>query len=328
MTRTEAFLARLKAGEVFLADGAAGTMLQSRGLEPGEAPERWVLDRPEKIRALHRSYVEAGSDIILSCSFGGTRYRLKGHGLAGRVVEVNRRAAELAREIACEIAGDEILIAGDMGPTGQLLKPFGPLTPEDVAAAYAEQAQGLVEGGADFLLVETMSDTGEAKAAIEGARRASDLPIFCTFSFDTHGRTMMGIRPAQAAKEIGPLVTGVGANCGRDPAEFVGFIQAMRQAAPQAILWAKPNAGLPHIEGDQVVYDATPEQMGHIAAQLREAGAQIIGGCCGTTPAHIAAISYQLSAISYQRSAISHQLSAISYQLSADSVQPSVCDEH
>jgi methionine synthase I (cobalamin-dependent) len=290
MNRTESFLARLQRGDVLVADGAIGTMLQSMGLEAGEAPEQWLFDQPDKIRALHRGYVEAGSDLILSCSFGGTRYRLEGHGLADQAYAVNRRAAELAREVA----GDDILVAGDIGPTGQLLKPLGPLTPEEVASAYAEQAHGLVEGGADFLLIETMSDIGEARAAIEGARRVTDLPIFCTFSFDTHGRTMMGIRPAQAAKEIAPLVAGIGANCGKDPAEYVEFMRAMRQVEPQAILWAKPNAGLPHMVGDQAVYDATPEQMGQIALQLRETGVQIVGGCCGTTPEHISAIAASL----------------------------------
>jgi 5-methyltetrahydrofolate--homocysteine methyltransferase len=166
--------------------------------------------------------------------------------------------------------------------------------PEEVVTAYAEQALGLVEGGADFLLVETMSDLEEAKAAIEGARLATDLPIFCTFSFDTHGRTMMGLRPARAAGEIAPLVRGIGANCGRDPAEYVDFMQAMRMAAPQAVLWSKPNAGLPHLVGERVVYDATPEQMAQIALQLRDAGAQVIGGCCGTTPEHIAAMAETL----------------------------------
>jgi 5-methyltetrahydrofolate--homocysteine methyltransferase len=290
MTRTEAFLARLKAGDVLLADGPTGTMLQSMGLAPGEAPERWLFDRPDQIRALHRGYVEAGSDVILSCSFGGTRYRLEAHGLADRVAEVNRRAVELAREMA----GHDVFVAGDMGPTGQLLAPLGPLTPEDVADAYAEQARGLVEGGADFLLIETMSDTGEARAAIEGARRVSDLPIICTFSFDTHGRTMMGIRPAHAAQEIAPLVTGIGANCGRDPSEYVEFLAAMRPAAPGAVLWAKPNAGLPHMAGDEVVYDFTAQDMARVAVQLRDTGAQIVGGCCGTTPAHIAAMAKAL----------------------------------
>jgi 5-methyltetrahydrofolate--homocysteine methyltransferase len=231
--------------------------------------------------------VEAGSEIILTCSFGGTRYRLAGHGLDGRVVELNRLAAELAREAA----GDGVFVAGDMGPTGQLLVPLGTLTVEEATDAYAEQARGLAEGGADLLLVETMSDMGEARAAIEGTRRVTDLPIFCTFSFDTHGRTMMGVRPDQVAKELGDLVEGIGANCGRDPSEFPGFLTAMRKEVPDAILWAKPNAGLPRVVDNHEVYDADPEYMGQIAQQLLNAGAQIIGGCCGTTPAHVAAMA-------------------------------------
>ncbi len=306
MTRTERFLARLRTGDVLVADGATGTLLQTMGLAPGEAPEAWLFKQPDKIRALHRGYVEAGSDLILTCTFGGTRFRLADHSLQStdavsvgdRVVAVNRRAAELAREIAdgaSTLLSTSVFVAGDMGPTGQLLAPLGPLTPEEVADAYAEQARGLVEGGADFLLVETMSDLGEAKAAIEGARRVSDLPLVCTFSFDTHGRTMMGLKPEAAAREIAPLVEGIGANCGQDPVEYLGFMHAMRAAAPDAILWAKPNAGLPHLnEGGEVVYDATPEDMAQIARQLRDAGAQIIGGCCGTTPAHVAAMAQAL----------------------------------
>lgn len=290
MTRSERFLTRVRSGTVILADGATGTMLQAHGLETGRIPETWLFERPDQIRALHQAYVDAGSDIILACSFGGTRYRLEGDGLADRVVEVNRRAAELAREVA----GDSVFVGGDMGPTGQIMEPLGALVYEEAVDAYAQQAQGLTEGGADLLVIETMSDLAEAKAAIEGARRASGLPIFCTFSFDTHGRTMMGVRPVQVAKEIGPLVQGVGANCGRDPSEFSEFLHAMRQAAPDLILWAKPNAGLPHVDGDKTVYDATPERMGQIALQLRQDGAQILGGCCGTTPAHMAAMARAL----------------------------------
>lgn len=293
MTRTERFLSRLHTGQVLLADGATGTRLQSQGLDDGRAPEVWVVEQSQRVRDLHQGYVDAGSDILLTCTFGGTRFRLEKDNLAAHVGQVNRTAAELAREVAAAAQaanGREIWVGGDMGPTGALLAPLGPLSAEEVTAAYAEQAAALAEGGADFLLIETMSDLGEAKAAIAGARSASDLPLFCTFSFDTHGRTMMGLRPEHAAREIAPLVAGLGANCGRDPAEFAGFMQAMRQAAPQALLWAKPNAGLPHLEGDQVVYDATPQYMAEIACQLRDAGAQVIGGCCGTAPEHILAM--------------------------------------
>jgi 5-methyltetrahydrofolate--homocysteine methyltransferase len=275
---------------VLLADGAAGTQLHNIGLETGLAPEAWVLERPDRIRTLHQSYAEAGANVILTCTFGGTRYRLAHHGLDDQVYEINRRAAELAREVASEV----LFVAGDMGPTGQLLKPLGVLSPEEMSSAYAEQASGLADGGADFLLIETMSDLGEAKAAIQGARRTTNLPIVCTFSFDTHGRTMMGIKPEIVAQEIGPLVEGVGANCGRDPAEFEGFVRAIRQVSPEAIVWAKPNAGLPRLVGDDVIYDATPEYMGQIALGLCEAGAQVVGGCCGTTPEHIAAMARSL----------------------------------
>jgi 5-methyltetrahydrofolate--homocysteine methyltransferase len=288
--RTEALWARLSAGEVLVSDGAIGTLLQSMGMPPGLSPEVWVVEQPDQIRALHRGYLVAGSHLILTCTFGGTRFRLSGHGLAERVVEVNRRAAELARAEA----GDDAFVAGDLGPTGKLLKPFGPLTPEDVAAAFAEQASGLVEGGVDLLLIETMGDLGEARAAIEGVRRVTDLPIICTFSFDTHGHTMMGVKPVTVAEQISPLVQGIGANCGKDPAEYAFFLKAMRSAAPDALLWAKPNAGLPRIVDEQAIYEAAPSYMGQIALELCQAGAQVIGSCCGTTPDHIRAMAKAL----------------------------------
>jgi methionine synthase I (cobalamin-dependent) len=283
--QSQEFLERLQAGEVLVADGATGTMLQNHGLQAGRVPETWLFEQPDAIRALHRSYIEAGADLILTCSFGGTRYRLEKDGLAD-VVEVNRLAAQLARQEA----GEHVFVVGDMGPTGLLLAPLGPLTTGEAVNAYAEQASGLAEGGVDILLVETMSDLDEALAAIKGARRATDLPIACTFSFDTHGRTMMGTKPETVAKEIGPLVEAVGANCGQEPMEYVQIMHAMRDAAPNTILWAKPNAGLPHLVGEDMVYDATPEQMAQLALLLREVGVQIIGGCCGTTPAHISAM--------------------------------------
>jgi 5-methyltetrahydrofolate--homocysteine methyltransferase len=256
----------------------------------GQSPEVWVVEQPDQIRALHRNYIEAGSDLILTCTFGGTCFRLSSHGLADRVGEVNRRAAELARAEA----GSNVFVAGDMGPTGKLLKPLGPLTAEEAADAYAQQAGGLAAGGVDLLLIETMSDLGEAQAAIEGARRVTDLPIICTFSFDTHGRTMMGLKPGTVAEQIGPRVEGVGANCGRNPAEFAPILETMRSAAPSVLLWAKPNAGLPQVIDDQTVYSASPAYMGQVALEMCQAGAQVIGGCCGTTPDHIRAMAKTL----------------------------------
>ena len=282
------------------------------GLEPGEAPEAWLFEQPDEIRALHRGYVEAGSDLLLTCTFGGTRYRLEGHGLADRVVEVNRRAAELARDEA-RLARRSSSPA-TWGRRANCSPRWARSRPKRWPTPTPSRPPGLVEGGADFLLIETMSDLGEARAAIEGARRVTDLPIVCTFSFDTHGRTMMGLTPGTGRPRDRPAGRGRGRQLRPGPGRVSPtFLQAMRQAAPDAILWAKPNAGLPRLVGEQVVYDATPEHMGQIALQLREAGAQVIGGCCGTTPAHIAAMAAACS----QAMQLEQELDTLSLQLDA-----------
>ena len=292
-------LERLGAGEVLIADGATGTMLQAAGIPTGMPGEAWVLERPEEIMKLHRAYVEAGSQIVLTTTFGGTRTRLKAAGLdpstgSGhrvQVAEINRRAAELARQVA----GVDLYVAGDIGPTGELMAPLGPLTYEAAVELFAEQAQALAAGGADCIYIETMSDLNEAKAAVEGARQGCDLPVFCTFSFDTHGRTSMGVSPTQAAQAMAAWgVPATGANCGHAPEEVLDFLPQMRQAAPDAeaiALIAKPNAGLPRLVKRQVVYDATPERMAELALRYVELGARIVGTCCGSSPAHIASIA-------------------------------------
>ena len=288
-------LERLASGEVLIADGATGTMLLEAGLPTGTPGEAWVLERPKVIMKLHRAYVEAGSQIILTTTFGGTRARLKAAGLGVQVAEVNRRAAELARRVA----GDQIYVAGDIGPTGEMMAPLGSLTYEAAVELFAEQAQALAAGGVDCIYIETMSDLNEAKAAVEGTRRACDLPVFCTFSFDTHGHTSMGVSPTQAAQAMAALgVPAIGANCGHAPEEVLDFLPQMRQAAPDAeaiaeaiALIAKPNAGLPRLVNRQVVYDATPERMAELARRYVELGARIVGACCGSSPAHIAAIA-------------------------------------
>lgn len=282
---------RLSEGGILIADGATGTTLQRAGLPPGAAPERWNLENPDAIRTLHRGYVEAGSDLILTNTFGGSRLRLEMEGLGDRVHEINLTAARLAREVA----GDGVLVLGDMGPSGQLMQPMGTLTYEEAVDAFAEQAAALAEGGADAILIETMSDLNEAKAAVEGARRATDLPILVTMSFDTHGRTMMGVKPADAAKELWAMgVDVVGANCGRTLSENLEAIRHMREVLPEATLMAKPNAGLPRMEGAESVYDVTPETMADYAHKFAAFDVKIFGGCCGSTPDHIKAVSLAL----------------------------------
>ncbi len=285
------FRDRLSQNGVLIADGATGTTLQQAGLPPGAAPERWNLENPDAIRALHRGYVEAGSDLILTNTFGGSRPRLEMEGLGDQVHEINLTAARLAREVA----GDEVLVLGDIGPTGQLMEPLGTLTYDGAVSAFAEQAAALAEGGVDAILIETMSDLGEAKAAVEGARRVTELPILVTMSFDTHGRTMMGVKPVDAARELLALgVDVIGANCGRTLSENLEAIRQMREALPEATLMAKPNAGLPHMEGSESVYDVTPEVMADYGRKFADLNVKIFGGCCGSTRDHIRAVALAL----------------------------------
>jgi 5-methyltetrahydrofolate--homocysteine methyltransferase len=284
------FRQALKSGQTLVSDGATGTNYQARGLAHGMAPEQWLFEAPEKVVQLHRDFIEAGSNIILTNTFGATPLRLAHAGLEGRAAEVNRRAVELA-QVARGTA--PVWIAGSMGPTGQLLEPYGALSHQDAVAAYAEQARALSEAGVDLLVVETQFDLGEAQAAIEGARSVTDLPLVCSFSYDMGTHTMMGLQPAQVAAELTGLdVDAIGINCGRSLDENLAGLQAMRSVTVKP-LWMKPNAGLPRMtDDDAAVYDVTPEQMGECAAQWLEAGAQIIGGCCGTSPAHLREIAH------------------------------------
>jgi methionine synthase I (cobalamin-dependent) len=271
---------------ILVADGATGTQLQKAGLPAGTVPESWNLDNPSAIIALHKSYRDAGSHIVLTNTFGGSRIKLARNKLGEKVVEINKAAAQLARSVM----GDDRLVFGDMGPTGELLEPLGKLTYEQAVAAFAEQAAALAEGGADAILIETMSDLNEAKAAVEGAKKACNLPILVTMSFDTHGRTMMGVKPATAILGLWPLgLAAVGANCGRSLSDTLTAIEAMHMSNPEAILIAKPNAGLPHLEDGDTVYDVSPQVMAEYALKFRDAGVKIFGGCCGSTPDHIRA---------------------------------------
>jgi len=271
-------------------DGAMGTELFAAGLMAGDPPEIWNLDHPDRLKAIHRSYVEAGSDIILTNSFGGNRHRLKLHSLEGRVHELNAAAASICREVA-DAADRRVLVAGSMGPTGELIEPLGALTTDEAQEAFAEQAAGLTAGGADVLWLETMSALTEVEAGVSGARSASDLPIVVTLSFDTAGRTMMGITGEEAGTLLADLgVNGIGANCGANLADTEAAVAAIRSVCGDIPVVSKANAGIPVWKGAELEYDATPEILAAHAHRLREIGVSIIGACCGSTSAHIAMI--------------------------------------
>jgi 5-methyltetrahydrofolate--homocysteine methyltransferase len=278
-----------------LFDGGMGTLLQDSGLEDGAPGELWNLENPDAVRAAHAAYAEAGARVLTTNTFGGTRPRLDMHGLGDRLAEVNRDAARIARSVADEHG---LLVAGGLGPTGELLAPLGTLTGEQAQALFAEQLAALVEGGIDLVLVETLSDLGEADAALAAAREvAPDLPVVVTMSFDTNVRTMMGVRPADAVAHLAAGgADAAGANCGRGPDEMEIIAAQMVGARPSGLLLvAQSNAGLPQVVGDHFEYDATPGDLAAHAGRLAGLGIDLVGGCCGSTPAHIAAISATLA---------------------------------
>ena len=290
-------LQRLLAERPYLvADGATGTNLFQAGLATGEAPEVWNFEHPERIEALHQSMVDAGADIILTNSFGGSRHRLKLHKWQDRVRDVNMRAAQLARNVA-DRAGRPVVVAGSMGPTGELFQPLGALTYEEGVEAFTEQAKALAEGGVDLLWIETMSAKEEVSAAVAGAQ-AAGLPYVSTVSFDTNGRSMMGVTPAEHARlchSFSPRPLAIGANCGVGAAELVvGLLNMTTATNPDEVIVAKGNCGIPYYLDGQIRYDGTPELMADYARLARDVGARIIGGCCGTSPAHLAAIKRAL----------------------------------
>jgi methionine synthase I (cobalamin-dependent) len=280
-----------------LADGATGTNLFEMGLVSGEAPEMWIDRHPDRLMALHQGFVDAGADIILTNTFGCNARRLMLHDMHSRARELNRLAARLAREVAAK-ASRPIVVAGSVGPTGDLLAPLGPLTEEEAQAVFAEQIAGLQEGGADVAWIETMSAPQEMRAA---ARAASGLgmPYTLTASFDTAGRTMMGFAPAalpEFAATLTPPPVALGANCGVGASDLVMSVIDMASRADGAVVIAKANAGIPQWQGAHIHYSATPALMGEYARLAYDAGARIIGGCCGTSPAHLGAMGRALEA--------------------------------
>ncbi len=283
--------ALLGAERPVLLDGGMGTLLQDWGLEDGQPGELWNLENPDSVRAAHAAYAEAGARLLTTNTFGGTRPRLDMHGLGDRVGEVNRTAARLARSVADERG---LLVAGDLGPTGELLAPVGTLTREEAQEMFAEQLSALVEGGIDLVLVETLSDLGEADAALAAAGKvAPRLPVAVTMSFDTNVRTMMGVRPGDAVAHLAAAgADAVGANCGRGPEEMEIIAAEMVHARTgDVLLVAQSNAGLPQLVGDHFEYNATAGDLSAHATRLAELGIDLVGGCCGSTPEHIAAMN-------------------------------------
>jgi 5-methyltetrahydrofolate--homocysteine methyltransferase len=286
---SETFLEKLKTGKILVSDGATGTNLQARGLPRGVSSESWVLEESEEIVRLHSDFIKAGADILLTCTFGASPVRLEDGELAGRAMEINKRAVELGRKA---IGDRPVLLAGSIGPAGKLLKPLGPLEEETAEHSFAEQARALSQAGVDLLVVETQFDLNEAQVILRAVRSVTNLPLVCSFSFDRGTRTMMGVKPSQleaAVKDFDVCMLGI--NCGRSLAENLAALKELR-ASTHLPIWFKPNAGLPEIDSlGNTYYATTPEQMGIQVHDWIEAGAQVVGGCCGTSPEHLRKIA-------------------------------------
>lgn len=280
-----------------ITDGAMGTVLFSSGLDQGDPPELWNVDHPDRVAAVHQAYYDAGAQVMLTNTFGGNRYRLMLHNAQDRVAEVNQAAAEILREVVSK-NDNQAVVAGDIGPSGQVLTPYGELSFQEAKEGFAQQAEALISAGVDVIWIETMSDLEEVRAAIEGARQVSaDIPVVTTMTFDTHGHTMMGVSPEQALETLtphGPLA--LGGNCGNGPEEIIEVIQKMHAVDPDMTLVAKANAGIPELVKGKPVYRASPATMADYAVNSYQAGARIIGACCGSTPDHVKAISQTLAA--------------------------------
>lgn len=279
--------------DVLLADGGMGTGLFALGLAGGAAGELWNLDHPDRVERVHRGFVDAGSDIILTNSFGANRFRFRLHGSEGKVREINIAAATRARRVAAA-AGRPVIVGGSIGPSGEMLEPIGERKADDVEEAFFEQAAALKEGGVDVAWIETMFFEEELGAAVRAAERAG-LPYVLTMTFDTGGRTMMGLKPEAAIKlpkRRGWHPVAFGANCGVGPAQLLDSVLAMvKGAAPGDVIVAKANCGVPKVGDDMKVhYSGTPEIMADYAELARNAGARIVGGCCGTQPEHLVAM--------------------------------------
>lgn len=280
---------------ILLADGATGTNLFAMGLEAGEAPELWNDDQPQRIVKMHQDFVDAGADIILTNSFGGTRHRLKLHHAQDRVFELNKKAAEIARGVA-DSCDRQIIVAGSVGPTGELLVPLGALTYEDAVASFVEQIEGLMAGGAEIAWIETMSAPDEIRAAAEAAAKCG-MPYTYTGSFDTAGKTMMGLHPKDirgVTSDIAQAPLAVGANCGVGASDILASLLDISAADPSSTIIVKGNCGIPEFRGSEIFYSGTPPLMAEYTRLAIDAGATIIGGCCGTSCEHLQAMRHAI----------------------------------
>jgi 5-methyltetrahydrofolate--homocysteine methyltransferase len=276
---------------ILISDGAMGTMLQGKGLTDGGAPELWNVENPSAIEEVLESYAAAGANLITTNTFGGTRGRLQMHGLEDRLFELNKAGAEIARKVADRHPG--CFVMGDIGPSGELMEPMGAMTLNEAEALFADQIKALVAGGVDVILIETMSDLQEVEAAVKAAKSiAPELPIIVTLSFDTNLRTMMGVKPAMAVKTLAAEgVRIIGANCGRGVDEMRLIAKELTEARTEGTyIITQSNAGLPKLVGDEFIYDGTPEEMAKYAQDMKQLGVNVIGSCCGSTPAHTAAM--------------------------------------
>ncbi len=280
-------LERLQNGEIIICDGAMGTLLQSRGLPLGVAPEEWNLTHPDAVAQIHREYLEAGAEIVETNTFGANRIKLSLSNLGEKVEEINREAVRIAREAV----GDKAYVALSVGPTGRLLEPFGDLPFEEALKAYREQMMFALKENFDFAILETFSDLQELRAAVLAANELGVMPI-CTMTYEASGRTIMGISPEREIEELDKMgVKVMGTNCGTGPEDMLNVVEKLAKNRPQGIyLIAQPNAGVPKLVEGRTVFDATPEKMADYAEKYVALGVNIVGACCGSTPAHIKAI--------------------------------------
>jgi homocysteine S-methyltransferase len=280
--------------ETILADGAMGTMLHARGVGFDKCFDELNITNPAAVADIHREYIEAGAQLIITNTFGANRFKLSKHGLEDDVAEINRAGVELAKRIVSSSFKD-VMIAGDIGPLGVRIAPYGRVKPEEARAAFAEQVKALADAGAEVILIETMSDLYEIQEAIKAAKQNCQLPVVASVTFTRDDRTLLGDDPTKVARRVAEAGADViGVNCSGGPSQLLRILKQMRQAVPDGKFWVKPNAGWPEQVGGRIMYPADPEYFGEYALSFREAGANIVGGCCGTTPQHIAAMKKAL----------------------------------